>query len=144
MAIYDNLPVFKATYDLLLQVVKLSVHIRRDARYTMGESLKKEIIGLCICIYRANLTSEKGPLIEDACEKLVPIKLLIRLLHDTQQLSTKQYAMLCEHLDTITKQLSAWQKYAQKEPKGKNKQSRTAEPEATADEEQNNDKKQLL
>ncbi|MDE5623126.1 MAG: four helix bundle protein [Alistipes sp.] len=138
MAIYDNLPVFKATYDLLLQVVKLSVHIRRDARYTMGESLKKEIIGLCICIYRANMTSEKGPLIEEAREKLVPIKLLIRLLHDTQQLSTKQYAMLCEHLDTITKQLSAWQKYAQKD---KNK-SRAAEPEA-ADEDQN-DKKQLL
>ncbi|MDE5690894.1 MAG: four helix bundle protein [Alistipes sp.] len=138
MAIYDNLPVFKATYDLLLQVVKLSVHIRRDARYTMGESLKKEIIGLCICIYRANMTSEKGPLIEEAREKLVPIKLLIRLLHDTQQLSTKQYAMLCEHLDTITKQLSAWQKYAQKD---KNK-SRAAEPEA-ADEDPN-DKKQLL
>jgi len=36
MAIYDNLPVFKATYDLLLQVVKLSVHIRRAARYTLG------------------------------------------------------------------------------------------------------------
>lgn len=138
MAIYDNLPVFKATYDLLLQVVKLSVHIRRDARYTMGESLKKEIIGLCVCIYRANMTSEKSPLIEEAREKLVPIKLLIRLLHDTQQLSTKQYAMLCEHLDTITKQLSAWQKYTQKD---KNK-PRTAEPEA-ADEEQN-DKKQLL
>lgn len=136
MAIYDNLPVFKATYDLLLQVVKLSVHIRRDARYTMGESLKKEIIGLCVCIYRANLTAEKGPLIEEACEKLVPIKLLIRLLHDTQQLSTKQYAMLCEHLDTITKQLSAWQKYTQKDKKksSKNQSEQTdscaAEPEA--------------
>ncbi|MBD5067858.1 MAG: four helix bundle protein [Alistipes sp.] len=134
MAIYDNLPVFKATYDLLLQVVKLSVHIRRDARYTMGESLKKEIIGLCISIYRANLTAEKAPLIEQAREQLVPIKLLIRLLHDTQQLSTKQYAMLCEHLDAITKQLSAWQKYAQKEPKAKNKPL-AAEPEAAADEE---------
>ncbi|MCM1150794.1 MAG: four helix bundle protein [Alistipes sp.] len=124
MAIYDNLPVFKATYDLLLQVVKLSVNIRRDARYTLGESLKKEILGLCICIYRANLTAEKGPLIEQAREALVPIKLLIRLLHDTQQLSTKQYAMLCEHLDVISHQLSAWQKYLLKEKT----KSRTPEP----------------
>ena len=130
MAIYDNLPVFKATYDLLLQVVKLSVNIRRDARYTLGESLKKEILGLCICIYRANLTAEKGPLIEQAREALVPIKLLIRLLHDTQQLSTKQYAMLCDHLDTISRQLSAWQKYLLKE---KNK-SRTPEPAPAAGE----------
>jgi len=119
MAIYDNLPVFKATYDLLLQVVKLSVNIRRDARYTLGESLKKEILGLCICIYRANLTTEKAPLIEEAREKLVPIKLIIRLLHDTQQISTKQYALLSDHLDTISRQLSAWQKYIQKEKPNK-------------------------
>ena len=86
MAIYDNLPVFKATYDLLLQVVKFSVNMRRDSRYTLGESLKKEILALCIYIYRANLTSEKGPLIEEAREKLVPVKLLVRLLHDTATL----------------------------------------------------------
>ena len=128
MAIYDNLPVFKATYDLLLQVVKFSVNMRRDSRYTLGESLKKEILALCIYIYRANLTSEKGPLIEEAREKLVPVKLLVRLLHDTQQLSTKQYAMLCEHLDTISRQLTAWQKYTQKE---KAKTVRTPEPEPT-------------
>ena len=128
MAIYDNLPVFKATYDLLLQVVKFSVNMRRDSRYTLGESLKKEILALCIYIYRANLTSEKGPLIEEAREKLVPVKLLVRLLHDTQQLSTKQYAMLCEHLDTISRQLTAWQKYTQKE---KTKTVRTPEPEPT-------------
>ena len=128
MAIYDNLPVFKATYDLLLQVVKFSVNMRRDSRYTLGESLKKEILALCIYIYRANLTSEKGPLIEEAREKLVPVKLLVRLLHDTQQLSTKQYAMLCEHLDTISRQLTAWQKYTQKE---KTKTVRTSEPEPT-------------
>lgn len=126
MAIYDNLPVFKATYDLLLQVVKLSVNIRRDARYTLGESLKKEILNLCIRIYRANLTDDKAPLIEEARENLVPIKLMIRLLHDTQQLSTKQYAMLCEHLDVISRQLSAWQKYLLKE-KDKTK-TRTPEP----------------
>ncbi|WP_288815522.1 four helix bundle protein [uncultured Alistipes sp.] len=118
MAIYDNLPVFKASYDLLLQVVKFSSNIRRDARYTFGESLKKGILDLCICIYRANATSEKGPLIEDAREKLVPIKLTIRLLHDTQQISTKQYALTCERIEEIARQLSAWQKYAQK---GKNK-----------------------
>lgn len=130
MAIYDNLPVFKATYDLLLQVVKFSVNLRRDSRYTLGESLKKEILALCIYIYRANLTSEKGPLIEEAREKLVPVKLLVRLLHDTQQLSTKQYAMLCEHLETISRQLTAWQKYTQKE---KTKTPRTPEPEPTTE-----------
>ncbi len=130
MAIYDNLPVFKATYDLLLQVVKFSVNMRRESRYTLGESLKKEILGLCISIYRANLTAEKAPLIEQAREQLVPVKLLVRLLHDTQQLSTKQYALLCDNLETISRQLTAWQKYTQKD---KNK-SRTpdAEPESDA------------
>ncbi|MDE7305217.1 MAG: four helix bundle protein [Alistipes sp.] len=129
MAIYDNLPVFKASYDLLLQVVKLSANIRRDARYTIGETLKKEIIELCVYIYRANTRTDKAPLIEEAREKMVPIKLLIRLLHDTQQLSTKQFALLCEQMDTISRQLAAWQKYIQKDKK----RSRTPESEPEAD-----------
>lgn len=129
MAIYDNLPVFKASYDLLLRVVKLSANIRRDARYTIGETLKKEIIELCVYIYRANNRTEKAALIEEAREKMVPIKLLIRLLHDTQQLSTKQFALLCEQMETISRQLSAWQKYTQKDKDKKHARTAESEPE---------------
>ena len=41
MATYDHLPVYKKTYDLLLQLFRLSQNMERDYRYTIGENLKK-------------------------------------------------------------------------------------------------------
>ena len=117
MAIYDNLPVFKETYDLLLQILKFSSNIQRDFRFTVGETLKKDVIDLCLCIYRANASTEKVPLIEAAREKMVPIKLMIRVLHDMRQISTKQFALACERMESVSKQLAAWQKYAREKNK---------------------------
>ena len=59
MAKYDDLPVFKATYDLLFQIFNVSQHWRRDIRYSLGEDLKKEIIEILQLIYQANSTRSK-------------------------------------------------------------------------------------
>lgn len=112
MAVYDNLPVFKQSYDLLLMVLRLSSNLQRDFRYTLGDTLKKDLLGLCVCIYRANLSPEKTPHIREGRERMVSIKLLMRVLHDTKQISTKQFALACEKMESISKQLAAWQKYA--------------------------------
>lgn len=114
MAIYDNLPVFKQTYDLLLLTVRLSSNLQRDFRYTIGEELKREIIALCVGIYKANLEHEKRTFIADAREKLVVVKLLIRILHDCKQIPIKQFGMFIEHTESISKQLVAWDKYIRK------------------------------
>lgn len=111
MAIYDNLPVFKDTYDLLLQIIRLSTNLQRDFRYTLGERLKTEITDLCIYIYKANGSYEKQEFIEQARERMVVIKLQIRVLHDTKQISVKQYAMLADKMESISKQLASWEKY---------------------------------
>ena len=60
MAIYDNLPVFKQAYDLLLQILRFTSSVQRDFRYTVGETLKKDVIELCLCIYRAKDKSAGG------------------------------------------------------------------------------------
>ncbi len=111
MAVYENLPVFKQSYDLLLMVLKLSSNIQRDLRYTVGDTLKMDLIGLCICIYRANLSAQKIPYIEEGRERMVAIKLMMRVLHDTRQISTRQFALACEQMESVSKQLAAWQKY---------------------------------
>lgn len=111
MAVYDNLPVFKLSYDVLLTVLKMSMNFQRNYRYTVGEALQREILALCLSIYRANVASERVPHIEEAREKLVPIRLMLRILHDTRQISTKQFAMICEDVESISKQLSSWHKY---------------------------------
>lgn len=114
MAIYENLPVFKEVYDLLLQFIRLSGNLKRDFRYTIGEQLKKDILELCVFIYQANARHEKTEFIGKAREKMVVIKLNLRVLHDTNQISVKQYSMLVDKVVFINKQLTSWDKYIKK------------------------------
>lgn len=114
MAVYDNLPVFKDTYDLLLLFIRQSQNMQRDFKYTIGQELKKELMSLCISIYQANAAVEKEDFITEARKKMVVIKLNFRLLHDTHQISTKQFAMFADKTEGIAKQLSSWIKYIRK------------------------------
>jgi hypothetical protein len=45
MAQKDELPVYKATYDLLLEMFRFTKHFK-EYKYRVGESLKKETIEL--------------------------------------------------------------------------------------------------
>jgi hypothetical protein len=42
MATYDELPIYKVTYDLLLGIFRFTKDFSKDFKYTVGESLKKE------------------------------------------------------------------------------------------------------
>ena len=44
MAQYNELPVYKATYDLLLAIFQFTKDFSKEYKYTVGESLKKETI----------------------------------------------------------------------------------------------------
>jgi hypothetical protein len=46
MSLYDELPVFKASYDLLLDIFQFTANFKREYKYTVGESLKNQGITL--------------------------------------------------------------------------------------------------
>lgn len=114
MAIYDNLPVYKASYDLILTMFKLNRHLQRDYRFTLGETTIKELVALMLCIYKANSIPQKSALISRAREHVVVIKLHIQLLMDLHQITIKQYAAAAELIESISKQLAAWHKSVDK------------------------------
>jgi hypothetical protein len=58
MSLYSELPVYKASYDLLLAIFQFTKNFTRDYKYTVGESIKKETIELISGIYRANATMD--------------------------------------------------------------------------------------
>jgi hypothetical protein len=62
MAQYDELPVYKATYDLLLEMFRFTKDFNKKC--TVGESLKKETIELITLIYRANSRVDKQATIQ--------------------------------------------------------------------------------
>ncbi|MDD2438558.1 MAG: four helix bundle protein [Massilibacteroides sp.] len=112
--IYDQLPVFKTAYDMLLQVFNCCRNMQRDYRYTLAEKLKNETIELLICIYNANKSQDKLAYIEKAQEHLVVVKIQIRLLNDLKQISLRRYAAYAESVASISKQLTAWHAYIEK------------------------------
>ncbi len=112
MAQYDNLPVYKAAYDLLQSVYKSLGNVPRDVKFTLVETLKNELTDILVLIYKANSTTAKFPLITEAREKLVSVKIRLRLLHDLHYIGVKQYAHLAMQVELVSKQLTAWHKYA--------------------------------
>ena len=110
MALYDELPVYKATYDLLLAIFKLTKEFSKEYKYTVGESLKKETIELLILIYRANTRYQKTEILQVAREQIEVIRLLIRLMKDMQQINVEKFVKVNQSVENVSKQLNGWQK----------------------------------
>ncbi|UCA61821.1 four helix bundle protein [Chryseobacterium rhizoplanae] len=108
MAIYDQLPVYKAVYDLLLQLFEITKKMDRDFKFTIGEKIKTEAIELIVRIYRANSVSDKVLLLSGAKENVEVLRLLFRLMNDLKQVSLKEFVALSEKTESISKQINAW------------------------------------
>lgn len=108
MAQYDNLPVYKQSYDLLLQLFHVCQNMERDYKFTLGESIKKETVEMIINVFRANCKEDKIPYITFARENVEVIRLLVRLLQDMKQMGLKEFVSINEKVESISKQLTAW------------------------------------
>ncbi len=110
MVTYDELPVYKATYDLLLEMFHFTKDFKKEFKYTVGESLKKETIELITLIYRANSRTDKRATLQTAREHIEVIRLLVRLMKDIQQISIKRFVNVNKQIENVSKQLTGWQK----------------------------------
>jgi hypothetical protein len=110
MAIYLHLPVYKASYDLALEIFKTIKEFNREYKYTLGENIKKEMIEMVTNIYRANSSFVKKPHIEKAREKIETIRIFFRLARDLRQVGLKRFVDINEKIENVSKQLSAWQR----------------------------------
>ncbi len=110
MARYDELPVYKASYDLLVEIFQFTKNFNREFKYTIGESLKKETIELITLIYRANSRKDKFQVLQEARERIEVIRLFIRLLNDLKQISLKKFVFINKQIENVSRQLTGWQK----------------------------------
>ena len=110
MADYYELPVYKASYDLLLGIFGFTKNFSKEYKYTVGESLKKETIELIKLIYKANRIFNKLEPINEAREHTEVIRVLIRLMKDMRQISLKQFVSINEKVENVSRQLAGWYK----------------------------------
>jgi hypothetical protein len=112
MATYDNLPIFKASYELLVEIFKFTQNFSREFKYTLGERLKNETIDMITHIYRANTLSDKFDTLQKARENIEIIRVYMRLLKDLKQVGLKKFVDINERIENVSKQLTGWQKHS--------------------------------
>ena len=112
MALYYNLPVYKASYKLVFMLFASSSSFAREYKYTVGQELKNEGLFLIKNIYRANKAIDKTTHLGEAREHLEAIRLFVRLMQDFNQLSLKLFVEINQGIESVSKQLAAWEKYS--------------------------------
>lgn len=110
MAIYTNLPVYKASYALMLEIAWLMPDVPRDCRYTIGQDLRTKIMEIITLVYKANRTRHKVDIISKMRESLLEVQVYIRLMSDLRYISERKYVSLMEQTSAISKQMSSWEK----------------------------------
>ena len=110
LALAVELPIYKATYDLVLIIFRLVKNFNKEYKYTIGENLKKETIEAITNIYRANISEEKKIHLAKARENIEVIRLYLRILKDLKQITVKQIAYANSYIENVSKQLTGWHK----------------------------------
>ncbi|MFA5249768.1 MAG: reverse transcriptase domain-containing protein [Candidatus Paceibacterota bacterium] len=111
MALYYNLPIYKASYKLMTMLFGYSSGFSREYKYTVGQDMKNEGLSLIKNIYRANKAADKIAALGQAREDLEMIRLLTRLMQDFGQLSLKKFVEINQAIEEVSKQLASWEKY---------------------------------
>lgn len=103
MATYDNLPLYKTSYDLLLQVFEVVKKFEKQYKYTLGDKIKNEVVDLITSIYRANSSfDERLQNIKKACQQVEVLKLYMRLSKDLKILPILKFTDLVLNIESIS------------------------------------------
>ena len=108
MALYYNLPVYKASYELMKMLFACSSGFAREYKYTTGQELKNEGMSLIKNIYRANKAQSKTEYLEAFLDDFEVLKLEVRLCVDLKILPIRKQAELAALMDSIGRQITGW------------------------------------
>jgi hypothetical protein len=110
MSSYQELPVYKSTYDLLLGIFQFTKGFSKEYKYTVGETLKKQTLDLLVLVYRANTKKDKIAVLQEAREHIEVIRLLIRVMNDLHQINLSTFVQINQKVEDVSRQLTGWQR----------------------------------
>jgi len=112
MARATDLPIYRAAYEMLQLLAKLTQQYPRGYRQGLAREVFAEAQAVVVRIFRANCTADKAPVLEDMREHLETLRLLLRLSKDLLLISPGQFGATVEFTDAVGKQASGWLNYA--------------------------------
>lgn len=108
MVLYSELPVYRDSYQLLLDIYRLSSGFTHEYKYSLGQDMKHDALALFRHLYHANRSADKAQHLEQFLEDFELLKLELRICMDLKLLSVKKMAELSQLMDSIGKQTTAW------------------------------------
>lgn len=110
MALYSELPIFKASYDLLIYVFQITKHFPKEYKYTLGEKVKTLLLDLILAVFHANKAHNKIVFLDQVQTHIETIKILLRISHDLKIISTEKFAHASLLLESVSKQVTGWKR----------------------------------
>ncbi len=110
MANYSELPIYKDTYTLVLDIFNLVKEYSKMYKYTLGNSLLNNSLLLLNHLYKANSTVDKMPHLNDFINTFEIIKVELRLSCDLYATTIKRQEKILLLMNKIGKQIHGWKK----------------------------------
>ena len=114
MALSEELPLYKDSYDLFLMVIESVKSYPRFYRYTLGERMVTLNMEMLSLIYKANSSYEKASVIADFLDKYRMLVMLFRVIVEQHIITERQYARYAFLLQKVGKQATSWKQYSEK------------------------------
>lgn len=114
MVLYSELPVYRDSYELLLDIYRLTSGFAHEYKYSLGQDMKRDVLALFRHLYHANRATDKTEHLEQFLEDFELLKLEIRICMDLKLLPLKKMAQLSQLMDSIGKQTTAWRNKSKK------------------------------
>jgi hypothetical protein len=108
LIVHSDLPIYKATYDLLLAIFQFVKDFSKEYKYSVGEAMKKETMAMMTLIFRANTRNDRKEVLMEARERLEVIRLYVRLMKDLKQINVRKFAQLNTSIELVSRQLGGW------------------------------------
>lgn len=109
---HSDLPIYKATYDLLLAIFQFVKDFSKEYKYSVGEAMKKETMEMMTLIYRANTRNDRKEVLIEARERLEVIRLYVRLMKDLKQINVRKFAQLNTNIELVSRPFVGFEKTA--------------------------------
>ena len=103
-------PIFTRTYDLLRWLIPATVKFPREQRFVLAERVQRNALGFHEALMEAALSREPGPILLRADVALAKLRVQMRLCHDLQLLTLKQYEHAARMMDEVGRLLGGWRK----------------------------------
>lgn len=106
-AVIEKTPVYKTSYDLMIQVVDFSANLSKNVSNPVGIRLKELVYRLCYAVRVLYEVPDRDSHIDCALGYCSEIKFALQILKDQKEISVNTFALASERIVSVSRQLSA-------------------------------------